>query len=230
MEQLLFRFPNSQKWTAQLVELQQFGYRAAIVGPRGSGKSTLLRELHRRLAASSGAAAKSDAIEAEGVVGAISEPLLAMHSANSVDGLQSLLIDIPPLRRTDDDFGLTARQRRHWLHTRLASVTCRTVLLVDGVERLPWSQRLQLIYRTGGSARCAGLVVTLHQPSAWTRLPIWVRTQPTFALLETLLEELGTAGTVPRDIAAQLFEKHRGNLREVLRELYDREVNGAESG
>lgn len=224
LEQLLFRFPDAQTWAAQLESLQQLGYRATIVGPRGSGKSTLLRELHRRLTASSQPATTIAA--AMDAVDAISEPLAAMHSANCIDGLQTLLIDIPPLRFTDDDFGLTVRQRRQWLQMRLASVTSHTVLLVDGLERLPWSQRLRLIYGIGRPTRCAGLVVTLHQPSAWTRLPIWIRTQPTLELLQTLLEELGTTGRVPLEIAAQLFEKHRGNLREVLREMYDREVTG----
>lgn len=224
LEQLLFRFPDCRSWDAHLQGLQQLGYRATIVGPRGSGKSTLLRELHCRLSTSCDSAAECD----KTVPGAkaISEPLAAMHFADGLHGLQTLLIDVPPLRCSAGDFGLTYHQRRQWLQTRLARVTPNTVLLVDGLERLPWPQRLWLTSWAGRPKRCAGLVATLHGPRIWARLPIWIRTLPTIELLEKLLTDLGRADTGTQLLADQLFKKYRGNLREVLREMYDRQTTG----
>ncbi len=227
LERLQYRFPDKMPWMTHLERLSRTGYRAAIVGPRGSGKSTLLRELHRRLSTGAGVpdASALDAFAGE----AISEPLSALLPANGAmgqqPGLQTLLIDIPPQRpsrdRIGDDFGLPRLQRKQWLHERLARLTGRSILLIDGIERLPWPQRLWLIHVAAQTTRCAGLVVTLHQPCRWVRLPIWVRAQPSVALLEQLLLELGVAHSVPPTLAHHLFRRHAGNLREVLRELFD---------
>ncbi len=227
LERLPYRFADDLPWDTHLDRLSRTGYRAAIVGPRGSGKSTLLRELHRRLSTGDGPTASmgQDGFAAE----AISEPLPAIRPATCgigrQPGLQTLLIDIPPLcsshTSTSDDFGLTRLQRKPWLCERLARLNSQSVLLLDGIERLPWSQRMWLIHCAARPARCAGVVVALHQPCRWMRLPIWVRAQPTVALLEQLLVELGVANSVPPTLSHQLFRRHAGNLREVLRELFD---------
>lgn len=220
LERLLFRFPDNRAWDAHLNALHRVGYRAAIVGPRGSGKSTLLREMHRRLSTS--CETKSETDDGGFARDAISEPLTATLPLSSVHGLQTLLIDIPPRRFLHEDFGLSDCQRRQWLQARFARVTPQTILLIDGIERLPWSQRFRLLHSTARQGRCGGLVVTLHRPCRWTRLPVWVHTRPTLELLEIILKELGITGSLPPDFARQLFEKHAGNLREVLREMFDR--------
>lgn len=220
LERLLFHFPDNRTWETHLHDLHRLEYRAAIVGPRGSGKSTLLREMHRRLSGSCQAKTESDGggfwLEP------ISEPLRASLSANNVSRPQTLLIDIPPLRSAGNDFGLSDRQRRQWLRARFKHITSQTLVLIDGIERLSWSQRFGLLRRTAHPKRCGGVVVALHEQRRWTRLPVWLRTRPTVELLETLLIELEIAGTISPAVVRQLFEKHAGDLREVLRELFDR--------
>jgi len=97
----------------------------------------------------------------------------------------------------------------------LARLQPGDLLLVDGAEQLaPWAWwELQRRAR-----RAAGLLITVHEPG---RLPtLWEsRTSP--GLLADLAAELvgpAEAATLP---LAELFERHRGNLRDALRELYD---------
>lgn len=220
LERLPFHFPDNRTWEAHLRDLHRLGYRAAIVGPRGSGKSSLLRQMHRRLSGSCETKAASGAGGFS--LEPISEPLRASLSAPSVSGLQTLLIDVPPLRSAGNDFGLTDSQRRQWLRARFKHITSQTLVLIDGIERLSWSQRFWLLHRTAHPKRCGGVVVALHEQRRWARLPVWLRTRPTLELLETLLMELGIAGTIPAVVVRQLFEKHAGDLREVMRELFDR--------
>jgi len=94
-----------------------------------------------------------------------------------------------------------------------ASLGPRDVILFDGAEqlgRLAWSR----FERRSRSA--AGLVITGHRAG---RLPPLLKTSTTPELLDDLVEEiLGERTPMTRG----LFEKHAGNLREALREMYDR--------
>ena len=85
------------------------------------------------------------------------------------------------------------------------------VLLLDGAEQLSLPQWLRLRFR---ARRAGGLVITTHRPG---RLPTLLRTSTSPALLSQILDELG----IPFD-AAELFARHRGNLRNALWDLYDR--------
>jgi hypothetical protein len=95
-------------------------------------------------------------------------------------------------------------------------VTPNHVVLVDGAEQLgPLGWRLLL--RATRPAR--SLVATLHRGGL---LPILVECRPDRGLLYDLVEEL-----VPGDASAlepgleELFQRHEGNIRSCLRELYD---------
>ena len=97
-----------------------------------------------------------------------------------------------------------------------------SVILVDGMERLSLPQRLRLL-------RCNKIVATSHRPIRFPLfgLPIWIRTTTNLDILRDILSSLEIH---PREIiierAEQLFEKYRGNVREVLRELYDLKASG----
>ena len=92
----------------------------------------------------------------------------------------------------------------------------RRAVLVDGAERLgPMSFR-----RVAAATRSAPvLVVSRHRAG---RLPVLHRCGTSAALLAEIVAELA-----PEDSSAllplvpELFRRHRGNLRECLRELYD---------
>jgi hypothetical protein len=90
------------------------------------------------------------------------------------------------------------------------------LLLLDSSERLSaagwWSVRLR-------TRRLRGLVITTHRPG---RLPTLVECRTSPQLLMELVGEL-----VPGDVRSlapllgPMFDRHNGNLRKCLRELYD---------
>ncbi|HEX4954881.1 MAG TPA: hypothetical protein VF017_15935 [Thermoanaerobaculia bacterium] len=98
----------------------------------------------------------------------------------------------------------------------LAELTSRHFLLVDSAGVLGgWSLRKLL----RASRRAGGLLVTLHQPGP---LPTLLECHPGPELLAELIEELAGAELAARlPPAEELFARHRGNLREALRGLYD---------
>ena len=105
------------------------------------------------------------------------------------------------------------RTARAQLPTR---VTANHVVLVDGAEQLGpigW----HLLLRATRHAR--SFVATLHRPG---RLPTLIECRPDHGLLCDLVEEL-----MPVDAPAltpgleELFQRHGGNIRSCLRELYD---------
>jgi hypothetical protein len=101
------------------------------------------------------------------------------------------------------------------LPERLRQVVRPGFILLDGAEQL--STRHWLPVRSAASG-AAGFVVTVHRVS---RLPVLIECATSPVLLEELVEEL-TGGRLPASEAPNLFARHGGNIRESLRELYDR--------
>lgn len=96
----------------------------------------------------------------------------------------------------------------------VASLEPRTVVLLDSAEKLGW-----LRWRAFESAARAagGLVITTHGHGL---LPALVECRTTPALLHDLVREL-VGAEADRLPLARLYRRHRGNLREALRALYD---------
>lgn len=88
-------------------------------------------------------------------------------------------------------------------------------LLLDGAEQLTTRQWLTLHSATQGAAGC---LITQHRVG---RLPTVLQIEPSPDLLEDLTYEL-TSAWLPEGEARRLFLRHQGNIRECLRELYDR--------
>ena len=97
-----------------------------------------------------------------------------------------------------------------------AAVTPRDLLMLDGAEqmgRLAWFQ-----FRRRARA-AGGLVITSHRPG---RLPTLLECATTPALLaEIVTDLLGSERAVAALDLRELHERHAGNLRHALRELYD---------
>jgi hypothetical protein len=89
-------------------------------------------------------------------------------------------------------------------------------ILLDGGEQLgtlAWS-RLRVV-----TAPARRLVMTVHAPG---RLPTLVTLRPDVLLLRDLVRELAPADAAALDpLLPGIFRRHRGNIRECLRELYD---------
>jgi hypothetical protein len=85
------------------------------------------------------------------------------------------------------------------------------VLLLDGAEQLGWLSWTAVRLRT---RRAGGLVVTSHRPGL---LPTLFECQTSAELLAGIVGELAEDNI---EVEA-LYERHRGNVRDALRELYD---------
>lgn len=88
-------------------------------------------------------------------------------------------------------------------------------LLLDGAEQLTTKQWLPI---NDAAKACAGCVITLHRAS---RLPVVFSSEPSPQLLDALVYELCGAWLPPGE-SEVMFARQRGNIRECLRELYDR--------
>ncbi len=92
----------------------------------------------------------------------------------------------------------------------------RDIVLLDGAEQMNWWRWGRFRRRSG---RGAGLIITCHSAG---RLPTLMECRATPELLDRLLGELVGAPTPDlREEGQRLFEACGGNIREVLRGLYD---------
>lgn len=90
------------------------------------------------------------------------------------------------------------------------------ILLIDGAEQLGWWTWRWLRRRT---RHAGGLLVTSHRPGL---LPTLISCSTDEDLLADIVATLlHTPADQLRSEASALFRKHRGNLREALREMYD---------
>ena len=94
------------------------------------------------------------------------------------------------------------------------------IILVDGIERLPFIDRLRLIPR---SKSFAGFIATTHYIG---RLRTLVRCGTSEQTLMAILRSLNMDQADVVAAGKPLVSKHRGNLRSVLRELYDQFADG----
>lgn len=103
----------------------------------------------------------------------------------------------------------------------LEALTPRDVILFDGAEQLGRFAWSSFERRSRGAG---GLLITVHRPG---RLPTLLETRTSPELLAGLVDQiLGDSSEEVRPLAPGLFSKHRGNLREALRDLYDRFAMG----
>lgn len=100
--------------------------------------------------------------------------------------------------------------------TFLSTLENDDIILFDGAEqlnRLAWEQF------KAKSRQAAGLIITTHRPG---RLPTLLECVTHPALLEEIVRALTPGGAHEmRPPAVELFHRHKGNLRNALRQLYD---------
>jgi hypothetical protein len=91
------------------------------------------------------------------------------------------------------------------------------LILFDGAEQLGWWTWRRFVAKT---RRAGGLIITQHRPG---RLPTLVECRTSALLLAGIVEELlpGAPELLRRQLP-DLYRRHRGNLRDALREMYDR--------
>lgn len=91
----------------------------------------------------------------------------------------------------------------------------RAVILFDGCEQLSLPAWWRFRWET---RQARGLVVTTHRPG---RYPTLIECQTTRDLFRELVHSLHEPTTLTSEMLERLFEKHHGNLRDAIRELYD---------
>lgn len=171
--------------------LRDLNYRAAIIGPHGSGKSTLLEHLLKPYGT----------------------PAVRIDQRGSVvtESEDGRLVWLTLRRGSHSKFS-----RQHWRPGR--------ILVLDGFEQLRFAARLWVTFQT--RARRMGLLVTSHRK---TVLPTLIETDVSEETLRAVLHETlqwsggGPAFELQCDDArlGDLIEKHHGNVREILMQLYD---------
>jgi len=99
----------------------------------------------------------------------------------------------------------------------LRTVTRRHVLLLDGAEQMSWWEWWTFRWRT---RRAGGLIITAHRTGL---LPTVLTCATSPRLLSDIIDRLlGEDHALSRGEVEHLFRHHRGNIREALRELYDK--------
>jgi hypothetical protein len=102
---------------------------------------------------------------------------------------------------------------RRFLREFFCELTPRDVILFDGAEQL---NRLAWWGFVRRSRRAGGLVITSHRAGL---LPTLVECETSQQLLRRIVHDLHAAESAASVDA--LFDRHRGNVRDALRELYD---------
>ena len=242
LQRLSYRFQGAS-WDELLDRLQRLGWRAAIVGPHGSGKTTLLEALAEelrvrgfetcliRLNEEHPRLEPRECANFLGRIQAAERTAKYPKQTNTRAKLRSLAgAPVPPTGdRTESLFGRFAA----WVSLRCFFRVFRVfrgstesspprdlhpgpILLLDGAEQMGrWAwRRFERRTRGGG-----GLIITTHRHG---RLPTLLTCETTPDLLGDVMRELlPDAPALSAATTRDLFLRHRGNLREALRELYD---------
>jgi hypothetical protein len=106
------------------------------------------------------------------------------------------------------------REWRKW-RSPARRLDARDIVCLDGAEQLRAIAWLRFRWR---ARRAGGLIVTTHRHG---RLATLIECTTSVGLLHRIIERLAPGGLVNAPPAAELFARHRGNLRDALRELYD---------
>ena len=113
----------------------------------------------------------------------------------------------------NDTSPLTGPRRRQLLY----ELAPEEIVLLDGADRVRWSVWLMLKRRLAHGA--AGLIITAHRRGL---LPTLFECTTTPSLLKEIVGGLRPQGhTVSDDLLDDLYDRHHGNLRDCLRNLYD---------
>jgi len=94
-----------------------------------------------------------------------------------------------------------------------------TILLLDGAERLSPRTSRELVKRA--MEKNAGLLLATHKPFS---LPVLRHNKPTPRTFEALVDYLlrNSRRDIPKETLREIFDRHSGNIRHALLELYDR--------
>jgi hypothetical protein len=109
------------------------------------------------------------------------------------------------------------RPPQDWM-SRAPCLDARDIVCLDGAEQLGPIGWRGFHWR---ARRAGGLIITAHTPG---RLPTLIACATSIELLDRIIHRLTPdhlRTSAPSESSAALFGRHRGNVRDALRELYD---------
>ncbi len=145
--------------------------------------------------------------------------IVGSHGSGKSSLVSALIPAIRTVGRTTLLVELHDGQRRLPVDLRRApDLGSDAVVIVDGYEQLSFWSRTML--KSFCRRRGLGLLVTSHEPAGF---PPLFRTATSLALAELVVQFLlrGQPPLVDSGELARRFERHRGDLRELLFDLYD---------
>ncbi|SFI35774.1 DEAD/DEAH box helicase family protein [Planctomicrobium piriforme] len=154
-------------------------------------------------------------LAAHGYRGAIVGP----HGSGKTTLLGELMSRLRSQGQSIRELRLTEATRQNQttlLKTWLASVRPGEILVLDGAEQLDENTWRDLLSAT---SETSGFLITTHTPG---RLPTVYECRTTPDLLQHIVTTLTGPAEISEHDLPGLFESHGGNVRDCLRELYDR--------
>lgn len=136
--------------------------------------------------------------------------LCDLHSFLCQQGIRSELVFLPREKHL----------RRQSIDNTIQRGLSGSIILIDGLERATFLARQRILFR---SKRYGGFIATTHRPS---RLRTLLHCRTSQQTLITTLESLELNRPEIVTAALPLLSKHCGNIRFVLRELYDQCADG----
>ncbi len=103
----------------------------------------------------------------------------------------------------------------HFVQNLRDSLGEHDIILFDGCEQLSLPAWWRFRWET---RRAGGMIITKHRAG---RLPTLIECRTTRELFIELVGRLHEPTTLAPDTLDRLFQKHHGNLRDAIRELYD---------
>jgi len=151
--------------------------------------------------------------------------IVGPHGSGKSTLLAALRPEIERMGCGVESIALRDRQRR--LPAEFLEAIVRrtpTIAIIDGYEQLGYRSRWQLCRRCRATG--AGLLITTHRR---TSLPVLFQTATDFELFQRIVEHLVATGDDMVEQAApialldlrRVWQRHGGNLRESLFDLYD---------
>jgi hypothetical protein len=143
--------------------------------------------------------------------------IVGPHGAGKTTLLEDLgrALEARGFRITSIRLGTADRRPPRTWPVRAAGLGRSDIVCLDGAEQLSTPDWLAFRWR---ARRAGGLIVTSHVSG---RLPLLVSCATSVDLLDRIVRRLTPVPAAGAPGAAELFARHRGNLRDALRELYD---------
>ena len=193
-----YALPAHLSWHGLFRKYCLLGQRVSIEGEHGVGKTTLLATLIEHW---------------QGFLPSNSKVLVYRVGQN---GGLSVMQRSPRIAPGGKHLTLLVSKRPTSFSNLLQAITQDSVILIDGYDTWSWWERKRILRRT---VRCrAGLIVTSHNRS---KLPPLLRVSPEFQdFVELVNRWQPKVGHIEQAFLQAVWNRHRGNLRECLFELY----------